>query len=175
MRLRPWLPHRAVRPSLGAFSGLALKEPQRIANQRAGPSYAPACSCLTAPHRSQRRPCMGRRRPTVRVEPESPTFRPGAKSSPFRPANPRPAKLALGATRTEHRHLGWVVIPRVVREIGAPATANGALAPAFDAAKNHSLDLTPSVSAAAARSAIRASPPFIAWAAATPIIDVSVM
>ncbi len=118
---------------------------------------------------------MGRRRPTVRVEPESPTFRPGAKSSPFRPANPRPAKLALGATRTEHRHLGKIVVPGIVGEIGAPVTTGRSLAPALDAAKDHSLGLTPSVSAAAARSAIRASPPFIAWAAATPIIDVSVM
>ena len=85
------------------------------------------------------------------------------------------AELALGATRTEHSHLGRIVVVRIVGEIGAPSTTGGTLTPALDAAKNHSLDLTPSVSAAAARSAIRASPPFIAWAAATPMIDVSVM
>ncbi len=85
------------------------------------------------------------------------------------------AELAIGATRTEHRHLGRIVVAGIVGEIGPPMTAGETLASALDTAKDHSLDLTPSVSAAAARSAIRASPPFIAWAAATPIIDVSVM
>ena len=86
-----------------------------------------------------------------------------------------PSELALGATWAVHRHLGRIVVPRIVREVGSPSTSAGTVAPALDAAKDHSLDLTPSVSAAAARSAMRASPPFIAWAAATPIIEVSVM
>ena len=85
------------------------------------------------------------------------------------------AELALGAARAEHRRLGRIVVPGIVGNVSAPATTEGTLTPALDAAKDYSFDLTPSVSAAAARSAIRASPPFIAWAAATPIIDVSVM
>ncbi len=85
------------------------------------------------------------------------------------------AELALGADRAVHRHIGRIVVTRIGGEIGAPATSGGALTPALDAAKGYSVDLTPSVSAAAARSAIRASPPFIAWAAATPIIEVRVM
>lgn len=85
------------------------------------------------------------------------------------------AELALSTTRTEHGYLGTIVVFRIDGEVGTPPTTGGALAPALDAAKDHSLDLTPSVSAAAAKSAIRASPPFIAWAAATPIIDVRVM
>jgi len=72
------------------------------------------------------------------------------------------AELALGAARAEHRHLGRIVVPGIVGKVSAPATTGGTLAPALDAAKDHSLDLTPSVSAAAARSAMRASPPFIA-------------
>jgi len=85
------------------------------------------------------------------------------------------AELAIGATRTEHRHLGRIVVLGIVGEIGPPMTTGDTVEPALNTAKDHSLDLTPSVSAAAARSAIRASPPFIAWAAAIPIIDDSVM
>lgn len=85
------------------------------------------------------------------------------------------AELALGATRTEHRHLGRIVVPGIVGEIGAPVTTGGTLASALAATENQSVDRTPSASAAADRSAMRASPPFIACAAATPIIDVSVM
>ena len=85
------------------------------------------------------------------------------------------SELALSTTRTEHDNLGRIAIFRIVSGVGTPVTTGGTLATALDVAKDHSLDLTPSVSAAAARSAMRASPPFIAWAAATPIIDVSVM
>lgn len=85
------------------------------------------------------------------------------------------SELALGAAWAIHRHLGRIVVPRIVREAGTPLTTAGTLALTLDAAKDHSVDRTPSVSAAAARSAMRASPPFIAWAAATPIIEVSVM
>ena len=86
-----------------------------------------------------------------------------------------PSELALGAAWAKQRHFGRVVVARILREVRTPMTAGGTLAPALDAAKDHSLDLTPSVSAAAAKSAIRASSPFIACAAATPIIDVRVM
>jgi len=107
-----------------------------------------------------------------------PTFRPAVKTSRFRRTRPdfsEAAELALAADRAVHRHIGRIVVTRIGGEIGAPATSGGALTPALDAAKGYSVDLTPSVSAAAARSAIRASPPFIAWAAATPIIEVRVM
>ncbi len=85
------------------------------------------------------------------------------------------AEFARGAARAIDRDFGRIIVARIIREVSAPATTEGTLTPALDAAKDHSLDLTPSVSAAAARSAIRASPPFIAWAAAKPIIDVGVM
>ncbi len=85
------------------------------------------------------------------------------------------AELALGTIRAIHRYLGRIVVARIVREIGAPITTGGTLASALAATENQSVDLTPSASAAADRSAMRASPPFIACAAATPIIDVSVM
>ena len=85
------------------------------------------------------------------------------------------AKLAFSALRTEHDYLGRIVVFRIVGEVGTPVTTGAALTPALDTAKDHSVDLTPSVSAAAVKSAIRASPPFIAWAAAMPIIDVKVM
>lgn len=85
------------------------------------------------------------------------------------------SELALGAARTKNCHLRWIVVLGIVDEIGAPTTTAADLAPALDAAKGHLPDLTPSVSAAAERSAIRASPPFIASAAAMPIIEVSVM
>lgn len=85
------------------------------------------------------------------------------------------AELALGTSRTEHRHLWRIVVAGIVREIGAPVTTGGTLASALDTAKDHLPDLTPSASAAAARSAIRASSPLIASAAATPTIEVSVM
>ena len=85
------------------------------------------------------------------------------------------AELTLSTARTEDDYFGRIIVARIIREVSAPAKGGGTLTPALDAAKDHSLDLTLSVSAAAARSAIRASPPFIASAAATPIIDVSVM
>ena len=82
---------------------------------------------------------------------------------------------SLGASRKEHDYLGRIVVLWTFRETHAPAATRAALAPALDAAKDHLLDRTPRVSAAAERSAMRASPPFIASAAAKPIIDVSVM
>ncbi len=85
------------------------------------------------------------------------------------------AELTLSTARTEHDYLGRIIVARIIREVSAPATSGSTLTPALDATEDHSFDLSPSASAAAERSAIRALSPFIASAAATPIIDVSVM